>query len=454
MANTDKNLVITPNIGSSSADPQMVFSAANASVTAQTITLRSYPSGTGAVLSFEGSSGQIFSLSNSLTGTLFAASDASGIPSIEVLDTGQVKLAQYSGNVGIGTGSASYKLDVAGSFRTTTTANVAGVLYATAGVASSSTTTGALQVTGGVGITGALNVGSTLAVTGSTTLTGTVTSNLIFTDNTYDIGASGATRPRNLYLAGAATLGTALAIASGGTNSTATPTNGGVGYGTGTAHAYTAVGTAGQKLVSAAAAAPVWTTVGGTNFFTSGTSATWTMPTGASVVKITVQGPGGNGATPATQRATGGSGGGTAIKWLNLAPGTTVTYTVGTASGTASTATVGGVTYTGNSGANGTASAYGATNTAGPTGGTGTNGDINIQGGEGGSSQGGSTVATANYSGAGGDSEFGVGGNSIYNCSAVTAGVTGRGYGAGGAGGSVTGAGASGTGGFVLFEWV
>jgi hypothetical protein len=49
-----------------------------------------------------------------------------------------------------------------------------------------------------------------------------------------------------------------VAIANGGTNSTATPTNGGIGYGTGTAHAYTAVGTSGQVVVSAGAAAPAF----------------------------------------------------------------------------------------------------------------------------------------------------------------------------------------------------
>lgn len=51
---------------------------------------------------------------------------------------------------------------------------------------------------------------------------------------------------------------TPLAIASGGTNSTATPTLGGVGYGTGTAHAYTAAGTTGKVLTSNGAAAPTW----------------------------------------------------------------------------------------------------------------------------------------------------------------------------------------------------
>lgn len=53
-----------------------------------------------------------------------------------------------------------------------------------------------------------------------------------------------------------------LPIANGGTNSIATATAGGIGYGTGTAHAYTAVGTTGQALISAAAAAPAFGTLG------------------------------------------------------------------------------------------------------------------------------------------------------------------------------------------------
>ena len=42
-----------------------------------------------------------------------------------------------------------------------------------------------------------------LNVAGTLTVTGNVVSNLTFTDATYDIGASGATRPRDLYLSGA-----------------------------------------------------------------------------------------------------------------------------------------------------------------------------------------------------------------------------------------------------------
>jgi hypothetical protein len=52
-----------------------------------------------------------------------------------------------------------------------------------------------------------------------------------------------------------------LPIANGGTNSTATPTNGGVAYGTGTANAYTAAGTSGYFLQSTGAATPTWAAV-------------------------------------------------------------------------------------------------------------------------------------------------------------------------------------------------
>lgn len=65
-----------------------------------------------------------------------------------------------------------------------------------------------------------------------------------------------------------------VAIANGGTNSTATPTNGGVGYGTGTAYAYTAAGTSGQVLSSNGASAPTWATAGTVSSITAGTGLT------------------------------------------------------------------------------------------------------------------------------------------------------------------------------------
>ena len=69
---------------------------------------------------------------------------------------------------------------------------------------------GTLTLTGGVNLNGNVTVGDSAADT--LTINSTVTSNLIFTDNTYDIGASGATRPRNLFLAGNATVGGAQTL--------------------------------------------------------------------------------------------------------------------------------------------------------------------------------------------------------------------------------------------------
>jgi len=52
--------------------------------------------------------------------------------------------------------------------------------------------------------------------------------------------------------------GNTIAINRGGTNGTATPTNGGVAYGTGSAYAFTAAGTAGYVLTSNGSSAPTW----------------------------------------------------------------------------------------------------------------------------------------------------------------------------------------------------
>ena len=116
MATTDKNIVITPNIGQT-ADPKIAFSGANTTVGAQTINLNVYPND-GATISFEGSAGQLFSITNKLTGTIFSVNDVSGIPSIEVLDTGLVKLAEYNGNVQIGSSTIPTNLFVGGSTNT------------------------------------------------------------------------------------------------------------------------------------------------------------------------------------------------------------------------------------------------------------------------------------------------------------------------------------------------
>jgi len=78
-----------------------------------------------------------------------------------------------------------------------------------------------------------------------------------------------ATRTLQLDSTGNPVFTGVLAIANGGTNSTATPTAGTVPYGTGTAIAYSAAGTAGQVLTSGGTGAPTWSTVTGLGTVTS-----------------------------------------------------------------------------------------------------------------------------------------------------------------------------------------
>jgi len=69
------------------------------------------------VLSFSGDSGQLFSISDSLTGTIFSVNDISGIPSLEVDDDGTIRLAEFAGNIIVGsnTDNGSDKLQVTGN---------------------------------------------------------------------------------------------------------------------------------------------------------------------------------------------------------------------------------------------------------------------------------------------------------------------------------------------------
>jgi hypothetical protein len=116
-------------------------------------------------------------------------------------------------------------------------------------------TNGQLLIGNGTGYTlNTLGAGTGILVTnGAGTITVANTGVLSFSG-----GATGLTPAT--ATTGAVVLAGRLAIASGGTNATATPTAGAVAYGTGTAYAFTLAGTAGQILTSAGAGAPTWAT--------------------------------------------------------------------------------------------------------------------------------------------------------------------------------------------------
>lgn len=96
MANSYKDIIITPN-RSNTADPKIEFRGGNTTVNTA-ITVQAYPTSNG-TLSFEGSAGQLFSITNDLSGSIFSVNDVSGIPSIEVFANGQINMAQYGGSV-------------------------------------------------------------------------------------------------------------------------------------------------------------------------------------------------------------------------------------------------------------------------------------------------------------------------------------------------------------------
>ena len=97
MANSDKNIVIQPKTGTNDA-PNITFTGAdNAPVSLEV--------GDDGSLVVQSSAGQLFSISNSVTGTLFSVSDISGIPGIDYEDTGLVRLAPFNGKDVIGSSS-------------------------------------------------------------------------------------------------------------------------------------------------------------------------------------------------------------------------------------------------------------------------------------------------------------------------------------------------------------
>ena len=125
-------------------------------------------------LTFDGTAGQLFSISNNLTdGSIFSVNDVSGMPSIDVGAAGTIQLAPYGAGelVGIGTTRPTSKLDVVGDVQ------VVGVVTATSFSGDGSALTNVpgatdgsfigLNVTGVSTLSGATQVGGDLTIESS-----------------------------------------------------------------------------------------------------------------------------------------------------------------------------------------------------------------------------------------------------------------------------------------------
>lgn len=191
---------------------------------------------------------------------------------------------------------------------------------------------------------------------------------------------------------------------------------------------------------------------------TSGTSATYTTPLGATRLEARVKGGGGSGNDGGDGSGNGGGGGGggggeggTAVKRI-VGPSATYTYTVG---GAASNSSFGSVT--GNGGSAGSVGDTTPRAGVGGAGGSGSGGDYIIYGAAGQSGDGGGGGTNANVGGlggAGGGSGSGKGGTAGSN--GVTASANSGAGGGGGGGGDGTsgthGSGGGGASGIIIVD--
>ena len=223
MAASNKNIIITPNTGQTTAQPNIVWTG-NAAYAMTTVVADDNS------LFWQNATGQLFSISNNLTsGTIFSVNDISGIPFISVNASGNVSLNPLGGaNVGIGTASPQFPLHVFGSIVGTTSASF-GNIFISNTTAATSTTTGALVVAGGVGIAGNLFTSASawhgnLSITNSTVSTSTTSGALVVAGG---VGIAGNIFVGNSLWAGNASITNTTATTSGSTG--ALTVAGGVG---------------------------------------------------------------------------------------------------------------------------------------------------------------------------------------------------------------------------------
>lgn len=355
-------------------------------------------------------------------------------------------VSQITGPTG---GTGTYTVDqsqtVSSTTITATGSTPGGAIYATDAI---TLTSGTLPVvSGGTGLV-SYTSGGAIYATGTTTLTsGTLP---VASGGT---GVTTSTGTGNVVLSSGPTitLGNAtglplatgvtgtLPIANGGTGLTTTPSNGQIDIGDGTGFTRATL-TAGNGItITNGAGSVTVAAIKSSQAFTS--SGTFTIPTGVTVVKVTIVGAGGGGSygsvstgcsTPSAIAGGGGSGAAAITYLSSLTPGNTIAVTVG----------IGGTTTFGAGNTGGSsiiASGTQSITTVTTTGGTGS-----MTGGSGGSV----TAGSPTLSIAGGAGVYGA--NYGRNIGAASI-FGGGGYGAGGTGDLTSPT--AGKNGLVFFEW-
>ena len=113
-----QDILITPGSG----QPQISFRASGVGDTSIDLNVLSRESSThpsGSVLAFEGKEGRLFTVGDKASGSIFSASDRSGLPIFEVSASGYARVGRHGNHFGVGSGIPEYGLDVfsSGNFR-------------------------------------------------------------------------------------------------------------------------------------------------------------------------------------------------------------------------------------------------------------------------------------------------------------------------------------------------
>lgn len=106
MADSDKNILITPATGVANVDPKIEFT----DTSANTITMTA----SSETLKVTGTAGNLWSVSNSLTGNIFTVTNSTGNSAISVNNNGNVVLCPIEGHVTLGA-SATLSSNTVGS---------------------------------------------------------------------------------------------------------------------------------------------------------------------------------------------------------------------------------------------------------------------------------------------------------------------------------------------------